>query len=120
MTSIPAPNPAAETLTAERCFITELLNRPDDPTCSLARARVAPGVTTQRHVLVGTTERYVILAGTGRVEIGDAPAFDVAPPAVVHIPAGTPQRITNTGATDLIFLCLCTPRFTAEAYQSLE
>jgi hypothetical protein len=30
------------------------------------------------------------------------------------------RRIANSGATDLIFLALCTPRFLAEAYEDLE
>ena len=35
-------------------------------------------------------------------------------------PAGTAQRITNTGESDLIFLCVCMPRFTPDSYESLE
>ena len=48
---------------------------------------------------------------------------EIAPVAVgdrVLIPAGVPQRITNTGDTDLEFYCLCTPRFRPEAYVDLE
>lgn len=33
---------------AENCFIKELLNTPDDPDLSIAKARVAPGQTTRR------------------------------------------------------------------------
>lgn len=61
----------------------------------------------------------MILSGTGRVEIDDMPPFEVGPSTVVHIPAGAPQRITNTGSVDLIFLCICTPRFTPESYRNL-
>jgi mannose-6-phosphate isomerase-like protein (cupin superfamily) len=113
-------DPTKEHLTPERCYITELLNDADDPACSIARARVASGVTTQRHALDGITERYVILSGTGRMEIGDQPATDVGPSTVVHIPASVAQRITNTGSVDLVFLCICTPRFTPESYRNLE
>jgi mannose-6-phosphate isomerase-like protein (cupin superfamily) len=35
---------------------------------------------------------------------------------VVVIPAGTSQMITNTGKIDLVFYCVCTPRFTADRY----
>jgi hypothetical protein len=38
---------------------------------------------------------------------------------VVAIPAGKLQRITNAGTTDMIFLCVCTPRFQAEFYVDL-
>ena len=33
---------------------------------------------------------------------------------------GSDQRITNTGAADLVFDCLCSPRFLQECYTSLE
>jgi mannose-6-phosphate isomerase-like protein (cupin superfamily) len=113
-------DPKQEHFTSERCFIAELLNDANQPTCSIARARVGPGVTTQLHCLDGVTERYVILSGTGRVEVGGASGAAVAPSTIVHIAAGVSQRITNTGTEDLIFLCVCTPRFTVQAYRSLE
>src|SRR5919198_601507 len=62
---------AAEYYTDERCDILELSNSVDDPAVSIARARVAPGVTTRWHRLAGTTERYVIVEGRGRAEVGD-------------------------------------------------
>ncbi len=80
----------AEFHTDEGCFITELSNIPEDADASIARARVLPGVTTRWHRLKGTAERYVILSGTGRVEVGELPAQEVAPNDVVLIPAGVP------------------------------
>lgn len=77
-------------------------------------------MTTQLHALRGVAERYVILSGTGRLRVGEAAPFAVGPAEVVAIPADAPQQITNTGTTDLVFLCACTPRFTPEAYQNLE
>lgn len=105
--------------TAERCSITELMNDAGVPDVSLARARVAPGVTTQLHAL-DVREVYVVMAGTGRVDDGSGIGFDVGPGDCVDIPAGTPQRITNTGSGDLVFLCVCAPRFRAEGYRNLE
>lgn len=113
-------DPAAETFTAELCHINELSNVADDPAVSIARARVAPGVTTHWHRLRDTTERYVILEGSGRVEVGDQRAQDVGPGDTVLIPPLCRQRITNTGAADLVFLAICTPRFLAAAYEDLE
>ena len=110
----------AEYFTPELCHINELANTADDPACSIARARVAPGVTTRWHRLVGTTERYVILEGRGRVEIGDVRPHDVGAGDVVLIPPLCRQRITNVGAQDLVFLAICTPRFRPEAYEDLE
>ena len=106
--------------TDEGCFITELSNIPEDADASIARARVAPGVTTRRHRLNGTTERYVILSGTGQVEVGELPPQDVAPNDVVLIPPGCRQRITCTSAEDLVFLAICTPRFRPETYEDID
>lgn len=100
----------------EGCFIRELANSADDPDCSIARARVAPGVTTRLHRLAGIVERYVMLEGRGRVEVGDLPPSDVGPGDVVLIPRDCPQRITNTGESNLVFLAVCTPRFRPDAY----
>ncbi len=66
-----------------------------------------------------TVEVYVILKGEGRVEI-DGRSARVSPGDRVIIPAGTPQRIENTGAVTLEFYCVCTPRFRPEAYRDLE
>ena len=103
----------------EGCSIVEISNSPDDPHLSIARARVEPGVTTQWHRLAGIAERYVILEGSGRVEIGDRPPEDVHPGDVVLIPPTCRQRITNTGTADLVFLALCTPRFEQNYYEAL-
>jgi mannose-6-phosphate isomerase-like protein (cupin superfamily) len=39
---------------------------------------------------------------------------------VVVIPPLTSQKVTNTGTTDLVFYCVCTPRFTEQCYVDLE
>jgi len=109
-----------EFFTSEQCYIVELSNSVDDPDLSIARARVEPGVTTRRHRLIDTTERYYILQGSGRVEVGDLPAQDVNPGDVVIIPPLCRQRITNIGQEDLIFLALCTPRYSSDCYQDVE
>ena len=111
---------SAEYYTEERCYINELANIADDPAVSIARARVMPGITTRLHRLRAITERYVILAGTGRVEVGGLPPQDVASGDVVLIPPGCPQRITNTGNEDLLFLAICSPRFEQAAYEDIE
>ncbi len=104
----------------EGCFILELSNDADDPAVSVARARVRPGATTHWHSLQGTTERYVINSGRGSVEIGELPPAPVSSGDTVIIPPGCRQRISNTGSEDLVFLAICTPRFTTEAYTPLE
>jgi mannose-6-phosphate isomerase-like protein (cupin superfamily) len=104
----------------ERCYIVEVLNDEADSALSIARARVTPGVTTRWHCVHGTVERYVIQAGCGRMEVGDLPAREVGSGDVVLIPAGCRQRIANTGSEDLIFLAICTPRFSFEAYEDID
>lgn len=113
-------DPSTEYDTAERCAILEHWNDPSDPQVSVARARVAPGVTTAWHRLDGITERYLIVSGHGRVEVGDAAPQAVGPGDVVVIPPQCRQRIANLGDTDLLFLAVCTPRFVPQAYRSLE
>ena len=88
---------ASEFLIREGCHILELSNSPSDPDVSIARARVPPGVTTRWHRLRDTTERYVILEGVGRAEIGGLAPQEVGPGDVVLIPPGCRQRITNVG-----------------------
>ena len=110
------PDPGKEFYTPERCYILEMSNTADDEALSIARARIEPGVTTAFHHVRSTAERYVILSGTGRVEIGELDPQDVAVGDVVLIPPDVTQRITNTGDEDLVFLALCTPRFRQENY----
>ena len=104
--------------TSEECYITELCNSPADGEASVARARVEPGVTTRWHRLRGISERYVILEGKGRVEVGDLPPTEVGPGDLVLIPPLCRQRITNIGQSDLVFLCVCIPGFREEAYEA--
>ena len=105
---------------AEGCFITELSNSDDDPEVSIARARLEPGQTTRWHYLRATSERYVVLQGAGLVEVDALPAQQVSGGDVVIIPAQARQRISNTGTTDLVFLAICSPRFTPGAYIDAE
>jgi mannose-6-phosphate isomerase-like protein (cupin superfamily) len=113
-------NLSNEFYTPERCYITELANTPDDPDASIARARVEPGVTTRWHRLKGTTERYYIVEGRGRVEIGELPPQEVSVGDVVLIPPMCRQRITNIGAQDLVFLAICTPGFSNDVYEDID
>jgi mannose-6-phosphate isomerase-like protein (cupin superfamily) len=113
------PDLDAEVMTEERCAILESWNTPLDPDVSIARARVAPGSTTQRHTL-DVDERYIVIEGEGIARIGDLEAETVMPGDIVFIPAETPQQITNHGTCDLVIYCVCSPRFTAESYTLLE
>jgi len=111
---------AKEYFFREGCWITELWNTARDGKVSVARARVEPGTTTRWHRLRRTTERYLILAGQGRVEVGKLAPRPVGAGDVVLIPPGVRQRIANTGQGDLVFLAICTPRFQGSAYEDLD
>lgn len=105
--------------TQERCYISEYMNTPEESQVSVAQCTVAPGVTTQLHSL-SVQERYIIMQGSGLMELGQENPFVVNVGDVVIIPAGVAQRIRNVRDEDLVFLCVCTPRFCPEHYQVLE
>lgn len=111
------PDESSEFLVHEGCYLVELLNSALDPDVSIARARLEPGGVTRLHRLHGITERYLILAGEGMVEVNDRPPEKVRVGDAVMIPALNNRRITNTGRTDLVFLAICTPRFEQSAWE---
>lgn len=113
------PDPGVETLIEEGCFIVEVWNTPQDPALSIARARVAARTETAWHYL-DVDERYLISEGTGIMELAGMPPSTVEPGDVVAVPAGCAQRIQNSTDHDLIFYCLCTPRFEPRVYHELE
>jgi mannose-6-phosphate isomerase-like protein (cupin superfamily) len=108
--------PQAEYYFEEGCYILEHLNDAADPAASIARARVPAGGATRSHRLTGITERYYVLQGSGRAEVGGV-QISIEPGDVVLIPPDTVQRVVNTGAGDLVFLAICTPRFRPDCYR---
>ena len=100
-------------LTPERCYIAENFS---DKDVSIAIATVKPRVTTKAHHLKGIQEIYIITAGEGKVTFSNSEPRLVNTGDVIVIPAGASQKITNTGQTDLVFYCVCTPRFTEACY----
>jgi mannose-6-phosphate isomerase-like protein (cupin superfamily) len=70
--------------------------------------------------VIDTAERYVILEGTGRVEIGNLAPQEVTAGDVLLIPPSCRQRIANVGSADLVFLAICSPRFRSEAYEDFD
>jgi mannose-6-phosphate isomerase-like protein (cupin superfamily) len=103
----------------EGCYIEEWQNDEQQPDMSIARVRVSPNVTTSLHKLKATAERYLILEGRAKVTVGDD-SWEVAEKDVVSIGANVAQRIQNLGDQDLLFLAICTPRFTEHNYIDLE
>jgi mannose-6-phosphate isomerase-like protein (cupin superfamily) len=79
---------------------------------SLAHATVKPGERTKRHRL-RTTEVYYLLQGQGRMHIGGE-TREVAAESAIYIPPHAVQWIENTGAVDLVFLCIVDPAWRRE------
>ncbi|MCL2134338.1 MAG: cupin domain-containing protein [Candidatus Bathyarchaeota archaeon] len=107
------------TLTPERCFVAENYSS-NDNRVSIAVAVVKPGVTTVAHHLEGIEEIYIITQGIGLMYIIDMEPTQVTVGDVIVIPAGTSQRIKNISDCDLVFYCVCTPKFVKEQYFSDE
>lgn len=114
------PDPLMEFDTPEGCRILDSWNEESDPGMSIARATVRPGITTQLHSLRGVDERYLITHGLGVVTVEGFGSADVKPGDIVFIPSDTAQQVTNTGDVDLVFYCICTPRFSADCYVARE
>ncbi len=113
------PASTVEVWTGERCHITEFVNDPETPEVSVARCRVEPGITTQLHSL-SVIEWYIVESGHGEMRIGDEPPRRLVSGDTAMIPERIAQQITNSGSDDLVFLCVCVPRFTPDCYVSLE
>jgi mannose-6-phosphate isomerase-like protein (cupin superfamily) len=76
---------------------------------SLAEATLAPGQATERHYHAATEELYVVLEGTGEIEV-EGDRREVAPGEAVLIAPGAWHRI-RAGGSELRFLCCCAPPY---------
>ncbi|TXT56927.1 MAG: Mannose-6-phosphate isomerase [Candidatus Thorarchaeota archaeon] len=80
---------------------------------SIAHAIVEPGKASIPHLIEGSSEVYFILHGRGLMHIEDETVL-VYPGDTIYIPPGAVQYIENDGKTELAFLCLVSPPWTAE------
>ena len=79
---------------------------------SLAEAELAPGQATQRHYHPRTEEIYVLLEGSGEMEV-DGERSDVRPGDAILIPPGARHQI-RAGDGGIRFLCCCAPPYSDE------
>ena len=111
-----------EFIAGDACHLRELLNAKTDPRAayrySLAHAIVKSGTKTKPHSLK-TSEVYYILEGQGRMHV-DSETAEVGPGAVIDIPPHAIQFIENTGKTDLVFLCIVDPAWSAADEEILK
>ena len=104
-----------EFIAGDNCALREILH-PDKAdlaiSYSLAHAVVKPGDTTWLHRL-RTSEVYYIVTGEGIMHINDESEI-VGAGSTVYIPPMARQCITNSGKTDLTFICIVDPAWRKE------
>jgi mannose-6-phosphate isomerase-like protein (cupin superfamily) len=74
-------------------------------------------VTTVLHRL-DVDERYIVMNGRGRISIEGCDTVEIGAGDVALVPAGKAQCVENLGEHDLVFYCLCTPRFEPRHYHA--
>ena len=79
---------------------------------SLAEAALDPGRSTERHYHAETEELYVLLEGTGEMEV-DGERREVGPGDAILLSPGAWHQI-RAGAGGLRFLCCCAPPYRHE------
>ena len=102
-------------ITKDTCEIREIMS-PANSTIerqSLAEATLAPGRSTVLHIHETVEEIYYIMSGEGVMFIEGEERDVFAGDAIANLP-GKRHKITNTGDEPLVFLCICTPRYTHE------
>ncbi|TAJ45498.1 cupin domain-containing protein [Methanofollis fontis] len=96
----------------DRSVLCELLHPAHEEGCanrySLSHAVVPAGEKTLPHLLKTASETYYVLAGEGRMHIGEENA-PLREGQAVYIPPGAVQWIENTGEGDLLFLAIVDP-----------
>lgn len=79
---------------------------------SIAQARLKPGGRSLPHRL-GGSEVYYILEGHGKIYIDDE-SSEFRAGNVVYVPPGATQFVENGGSSDLVFLCIVDPAWSAD------
>jgi mannose-6-phosphate isomerase-like protein (cupin superfamily) len=99
----------------DHTLLRELLSPHHDPIearYSLAIARIGPGLESSPHALT-TTEVYYLLQGSGVMSI-DREEREVRAGDAIYIPPRAVQFLRNTGAEEIIFICIVDPAWRPE------
>ncbi|MEY4705341.1 MAG: hypothetical protein RL042_1546 [Nitrospirota bacterium] len=110
-----------EFLAGDHTVLRELLHPAKQPLAlgySLAHGTLAPGARSKWHSLA-SSEVYYIIAGLGRLTVGDS-VVSVGPGSVVYVPPGGKQSLENSGPTVIEFLCLVDPAWRPEDEEVLD
>lgn len=101
----------------DKTLLREVLHPKNEPgqqlPFSIAHATVLPGERSENHTLHQSLEIYYLLSGTGTAHV-DGIAYPMQRDDLLLIPAGAEQWIENTGATELQFLCIVAPPWSAD------
>ena len=80
---------------------------------SLAEATLEPGQATERHYHRLTEEIYLVVKGSGSLEV-DGDTKRVRPGDAVLIPPAAWHTLENDGSSELVILCCCAPPYAHE------
>lgn len=80
---------------------------------SLAQVVIPPGSASRKHYHPVAEESYLILSGTGDLQLDDEIA-SLHPGDCVIIPPGCIHQIANHGPGDLVLLAVCAPAWTSD------
>ena len=77
---------------------------------SLAEATLEPDQATERHYHRASEEIYVVVKGSGLLEV-DGERRTVRPGDAILIPPGAWHTLENNGTSELRILCCCAPPY---------
>lgn len=80
-----------------------------DARVTITRVTVSPGATQARHAHDTAEQIWLVEQGSGELLLGDGDSEPLGKGDVIRTPAGDVHGLTNTGATDLIYLAVTTP-----------
>jgi len=104
-----------EILAGDNTLLRELLHPVRNPAAirySVAHASLARNTASLPHRLKAS-EVYYFISGQGRMHV-DGEVSPVGPEQVLYVPPGAVQHLENTGAGELVFLCIVDPAWRAE------
>ena len=77
---------------------------------SLAEATLEPDQATERHYHRASEEIYVVVKGSGMLEV-DGERRTIRPGDAILIPPGAWHTLENNGTSELRILCCCAPPY---------
>jgi mannose-6-phosphate isomerase-like protein (cupin superfamily) len=86
---------------------------------SIAHAIIKPGQTSLPHRLTEASEVYYLLQGEGIMHIENEKR-PVGSGDLIYVPPNSTQFLENTGADDIVFLCIVDPYWRPEKEKLVE